>query len=213
MLGLERLRGVRSFDPLVWRITVDAGMTTADAAPPRPRERAALPARPRRGRGQSQIGGNIATNAGGPHAFKYGVTGAWVTGLEVVLPPGRARHARRDGPQGRGRLRPQATAGRVGGHARRDHGRLAAPDSGAGGRAPRRRRVSRLAVGCAAVADRPRQRPPAGDARVPRPGALAAAAAHRPLGDRRRGRLRGDRRGRRQPDEAAAPARRSWSAS
>src|SRR5207248_5817343 len=37
---------------------------------------------------QSQIGGNIATNAGGPHAFKYGVTGAWVTGLEVVVPPG-----------------------------------------------------------------------------------------------------------------------------
>ena len=25
---------------------------------------------------QSQIGGNVATNAGGPHAFKYGVTGA-----------------------------------------------------------------------------------------------------------------------------------------
>jgi FAD/FMN-containing dehydrogenase len=37
---------------------------------------------------QSQIGGNIATNAGGPHAFKYGSTGAWVTGLETVVPPG-----------------------------------------------------------------------------------------------------------------------------
>jgi FAD/FMN-containing dehydrogenase len=37
---------------------------------------------------QSQIGGNIATNAGGPHAFKYGVTGAWVTGLEAVVTPG-----------------------------------------------------------------------------------------------------------------------------
>jgi FAD/FMN-containing dehydrogenase len=37
---------------------------------------------------QSTLGGNIATNAGGPHAFKYGVTGSWVTGLEVVLPPG-----------------------------------------------------------------------------------------------------------------------------
>ena len=37
---------------------------------------------------QSQIGGNVATNAGGPHALKYGVTGAWVTGLEVVLAPG-----------------------------------------------------------------------------------------------------------------------------
>ena len=24
---------------------------------------------------QSQIGGNVATNAGGPHALKYGVTG------------------------------------------------------------------------------------------------------------------------------------------
>ena len=37
---------------------------------------------------QSQIGGNVATNAGGPHAFKYGVTGAWVTGIEAVVPPG-----------------------------------------------------------------------------------------------------------------------------
>src|SRR5690242_16694264 len=36
----------------------------------------------------SQIGGNVATNAGGPHAFKYGATGAWVTGLEAVVPPG-----------------------------------------------------------------------------------------------------------------------------
>jgi FAD/FMN-containing dehydrogenase len=37
---------------------------------------------------QSQVGGNVATNAGGPHAFKYGATGAWVTGLEAVLAPG-----------------------------------------------------------------------------------------------------------------------------
>ena len=37
---------------------------------------------------QSQIGGNIATNAGGPHAFKYGVTGTWVRGLELVLASG-----------------------------------------------------------------------------------------------------------------------------
>jgi FAD/FMN-containing dehydrogenase len=37
---------------------------------------------------QSQIGGNVATNAGGPHALKYGVTGRWVAGLEVALAPG-----------------------------------------------------------------------------------------------------------------------------
>jgi FAD/FMN-containing dehydrogenase len=36
----------------------------------------------------SQIGGNAATNAGGPHAFRYGATGEWVTGVEAVVPPG-----------------------------------------------------------------------------------------------------------------------------
>ncbi len=36
----------------------------------------------------SLIGGNIATNAGGPRAVKYGVTRNWVLNLEVVLPNG-----------------------------------------------------------------------------------------------------------------------------
>lgn len=35
--------------------------------------------------GYCSIGGNVATNAGGPRAFKYGVTGTYVRGLEVVL--------------------------------------------------------------------------------------------------------------------------------
>ncbi len=34
------------------------------------------------------IGGNIAENAGGPRALKYGVTREYVLGLEVVLPTG-----------------------------------------------------------------------------------------------------------------------------
>lgn len=34
------------------------------------------------------IGGNIATNAGGPKCLKYGVTRNYVLGLEVVLPDG-----------------------------------------------------------------------------------------------------------------------------
>ncbi len=37
---------------------------------------------------QSAIGGNVAENAGGPRAFKYGVTSKYVLGLEAVLPTG-----------------------------------------------------------------------------------------------------------------------------
>ena len=36
----------------------------------------------------SSLGGNIATNAGGPKCLKYGVTRNYVLGLEVVLPDG-----------------------------------------------------------------------------------------------------------------------------
>ncbi len=39
-------------------------------------------------RGSCMIGGNVAHNAGGPRALKYGVTKDWVYGLEVVLPSG-----------------------------------------------------------------------------------------------------------------------------
>jgi glycolate oxidase len=38
--------------------------------------------------GSSFLGGNLALNAGGPKAVKYGVTNAYVLNLEVVLPNG-----------------------------------------------------------------------------------------------------------------------------
>ncbi|QDU49920.1 FAD-binding oxidoreductase [Gimesia panareensis] len=38
--------------------------------------------------GSCTIGGNIATNSGGPHTLKYGVTTNHVLGLEAVLPDG-----------------------------------------------------------------------------------------------------------------------------
>lgn len=37
----------------------------------------------------STIGGNIAENSGGPRGLKYGVTGDYVLGLEVVTPEGK----------------------------------------------------------------------------------------------------------------------------
>src|SRR6266540_1767720 len=87
VVSLERLDRVRSFDPLLWRMEVEAGMTTA-AVRRTAREGGLLFAPDPGAAEQSQIGGNVATNAGGPHAYKYGVTGAWVTGLEVVVAPG-----------------------------------------------------------------------------------------------------------------------------
>jgi glycolate oxidase subunit GlcD len=88
VVALERLGRVRSFDPLLWRMEVEAGMTTA-AVRRVAREGGLLFAPDPGAAEQSQIGGNVATNAGGPHAYKYGVTGAWVTGLEVVVAPGQ----------------------------------------------------------------------------------------------------------------------------
>jgi glycolate oxidase subunit GlcD len=87
VISLERLDRVRSFDPLLWRIEVDAGVRTAELRRVAREGGLLFPPDPGAAE-QSQIGGNVATNAGGPHAFKYGVTGAWVTGLEVVVPPG-----------------------------------------------------------------------------------------------------------------------------
>jgi glycolate oxidase subunit GlcD len=91
VVSMERLTRVRSFDPGLWRMEVEAGVTTATVRRLAHENGLLFPVDPGAAE-QSQIGGNIATNAGGPHTFKYGSTGAWVTGLEVVLAPGELVH-------------------------------------------------------------------------------------------------------------------------
>jgi glycolate oxidase subunit GlcD len=87
VVDLSRMNRILSFRPELWQIHVEAGVLTATLKRVARESGLRFPPDPGAAE-QSQIGGNIATNAGGPHAFKYGVTGAWVTGLEVVVPPG-----------------------------------------------------------------------------------------------------------------------------
>lgn len=44
------------------------------------------------------IGGNVATNAGGPHCLKYGVTSQFVMGLDWVFPEGQQLHVKVEDP-------------------------------------------------------------------------------------------------------------------
>lgn len=91
LLSLERMNRIVELDTRNLQITVEPGVITQhlqDAAeavglyyPPDPSSR-----------GSCFIGGNLAHNAGGLHAVKYGITNAYVLALEVALPSGELIH-------------------------------------------------------------------------------------------------------------------------
>lgn len=87
ILSLERMNRIRSVDPLNYTITVETGCILTDV-------QAAAEAVDRLfplslgAEGSCQIGGNLATNAGGTNVLRYGNTRDLTLGLEVVLPTG-----------------------------------------------------------------------------------------------------------------------------
>ena len=88
LLSTARLKRIRNLDPLNDTITVEAGVILADI------QKAAADADrlfplSLAAEGSCQIGGNLATNAGGTQVLRYGNARALVLGLEVVLPDGR----------------------------------------------------------------------------------------------------------------------------
>jgi glycolate oxidase subunit GlcD len=85
--SLQRMSRVRELQPQLWRMHVEAGLTTAHVHRLARENGLLFPPDPGAAE-QSQIGGNVATNAGGPHAFKYGATRDWVTGLQAVIADG-----------------------------------------------------------------------------------------------------------------------------
>ena len=87
VIDLTRMDRIRSITPELWRMEVEAGVRTGTVHRVALENGLLFPPDPGASE-QSTIGGNVATNAGGPHAFRYGVTGNWVTGLEAVVAPG-----------------------------------------------------------------------------------------------------------------------------
>ena len=123
---------VRELEPGLWRMLPEAGVSTRDVQR-LARENGLMFAPDPGAAEQSQIGGNVATNAGGPHALKYGVTGAWVSGLEVVLAPGELVAARRLGGKDVAGYDLKSLLIGSEGTLGRDHRGAPAPAAGAGG--------------------------------------------------------------------------------
>jgi glycolate oxidase len=87
VISLERLNRILDIDELNLLAVVEPNVITGDLQDAVEARGLFYPPDPASLR-QSVIGGNVAENAGGPRAFKYGVTKAYVLGLEAVLPNG-----------------------------------------------------------------------------------------------------------------------------
>ncbi|WP_420706127.1 FAD-binding oxidoreductase [Halomonas sp. G11] len=88
VISLERLNRVRAIDPVNFTITVDAGCILENVKLAAAEHDCDFPLS-LGAQGSCQIGGNIATNAGGLNVLRYGMMRELVLGLEVVLPDGR----------------------------------------------------------------------------------------------------------------------------
>lgn len=88
VLNLSRMNKIRSVDRLNDTITVGAGCILATVQAAAEEVDRLFPLR-LAAEGSCQIGGNIASNAGGTNVLRYGNTRDLVLGLEVVLPDGR----------------------------------------------------------------------------------------------------------------------------
>jgi len=84
VLSTERMQRIIELDERDLVAVVEPGVITQDLATAA-RERGLFYPPDPASLAFSSIGGNIAANAGGPSAFKYGVTGHYVLGLQVGL--------------------------------------------------------------------------------------------------------------------------------
>lgn len=88
VLSVSRLKKVRHVDPAGTAMIVEAGLTLAEAQAAAANAGRLFPLS-MASEGSCQIGGNLATNAGGVAVLAYGNARNLVLGLEVVLADGR----------------------------------------------------------------------------------------------------------------------------
>jgi FAD/FMN-containing dehydrogenase len=94
VISLARLNRVRDIDPIDLSITVEAGVTLK-AAQDAAAEAGCLLPLSIAAEGTAQIGGVLATNAGGNTTVRYGNARDLVLGIEAVLPDGEVLHVLR----------------------------------------------------------------------------------------------------------------------
>ena len=88
VISLERLNQVRTVDAADFSMVAEAGCVLQDLHRAAEAQDRYFPLS-LGAQGSCQIGGNIATNAGGVNVLRYGMARDLVLGLEVVLPDGR----------------------------------------------------------------------------------------------------------------------------
>ena len=87
VLSLARMNRIKEINSADFVAVAQAGVITKDLQTAVEKKGLYYPPDPA-SRAESFIGGNIATNAGGPRCLKYGVTRDYVLGLEAVLANG-----------------------------------------------------------------------------------------------------------------------------
>ena len=88
VVSLERMDRVRSADPANFSMVAEAGCVL-EAVQRAAEEHDLMFPLSLGAQGSCQIGGNVATNAGGVNVLRHGMARDLVLGLEVVLPDGR----------------------------------------------------------------------------------------------------------------------------
>jgi FAD/FMN-containing dehydrogenase len=87
VLSLDRMRKVLAVDPVGRTLQCEAGVTVESVAAAAAEHGLLYPV-DFAAKGSAQIGGTIATNAGGVRVIRYGSTRSWVMGMKVVLASG-----------------------------------------------------------------------------------------------------------------------------